>query len=112
MQLHWAWAAIAAIALGTGLAWWFQPTSGDEHQRKSRMRATDARGSGRHPHGGSEGPTLYRWVDDDGVVNITDRPPHGRSYTIVRIDPNRNIVHMSDLISTTRTTAKPAESAH
>ena len=41
------------------------------------------------------GPTLYRWVDAAGVVNITtDKPPTGTRYTIVRIDPDRNIVPM------------------
>ena len=40
--------------------------------------------------------TLYRWIDARGVLNITtEHPPAGRSFTIVQIDPNRNIVPMS-----------------
>lgn len=54
---------------------------------------------------------LYRWVDAAGVVNISDHPPRGRPYTVVRIDPNRNVVHMQDLISAARTAAKPAATA-
>ena len=113
MQLDWRWAVIAAIALGAALAWWLQPGSDDERARiKSGMNAGGEHASGRHQRShGDEGPTLYRWVDDNGVDNITDHPPKGRPYTIVRIDPNRNIVHMSDLISTARTTAKPAASS-
>jgi hypothetical protein len=113
MQMSWGWAVVAAIALGTGLAWWFQPAHDDERVHKSEAGETDTRGAGHHKRSqGNEGPTLYRWVDDNGVMNITDRPPHGRSYTIVRIDPNRNVVHMSDLISSARTAAKPASTAH
>jgi hypothetical protein len=113
MQMNWGWAVIAAIALGTGLAWWFQPSSDNEHARKPETGAADEHGSGRHKGSkGDEGPTLYRWVDDNGIDNITDHPPRGRPYTIVRIDPNRNVVHMSDLISTARTSAKPASPPH
>jgi hypothetical protein len=40
------------------------------------------------------GPTdFYRWVDAHGVVNVgSSRPPAGIRYTIVRIDPNQNVV--------------------
>ncbi|MCX7557320.1 DUF4124 domain-containing protein [Xanthomonadaceae bacterium JHOS43] len=37
-------------------------------------------------------PPLYRWKDDQGRVQLTDAPPEGRPYEVVRIDPNRNIV--------------------
>lgn len=112
MQMHWGWAVIAAIALGTGLAWWFQPTGDNKRALKSQLSAADERGPGHRKHSqGDDGPTLYRWVDDNGVDNITDHPPKGRPYTIVHIDPNRNVVHMSDLISTARTAAKPASTS-
>ena len=93
MQLHWGWAALGALALGAGLVWWMQPADDssatpdnpDRHDAGHRTRSqADA------------GPTLYRWVDAKGVVNITtDHPPAGRKFTIVHIDPNRNIVPMS-----------------
>jgi hypothetical protein len=109
MQWDWRLAVILAIALGAGLAWWLQPDRDSVRVRKLDAEAVDDRGSGHRKHAhGDEGPTLYRWVDDNGVDNITDHPPRGRAYTIVRIDPNRNIVHMSELISAARTTAKPA----
>jgi hypothetical protein len=103
MQLHWGWAVIGALALGTALAWWMQPESERAHEHEAdsaqRARSHDA-----------AGPTLYRWVDANGVVNITDHRPVGRHYTIVRIDPNRNIVPMSGSPSTNRTTTRPAVS--
>ena len=109
MQLHWGWAVVAALALGTGLAWWTQPANEHEHGRKADATDSGGHGSDRHKRShGDAGPTLYRWVDDAGVVSITDRPPHGRPYTIVRIDPNRNIVPMSVGISSTRTTTRTA----
>lgn len=91
MQLHWGWAVLGALALGAGLVWWMQPAD------QSHLGSANAHGSDARPQAGSHedaGPTLYRWVDAAGVVNITDKPPAGRHYTIVRIDPNRNIVPM------------------
>jgi hypothetical protein len=104
MQLHWGWAVFAALVLGAALAWWTQ--SGDEsHAGSIDARHADA-ALHAHSHAG-DGPTLYRWVDAGGVVNITDKPPAGRRYTIVHIDPNRNIVPMgvdgSSPDSTTKT---------
>ncbi len=82
---HWALAVLAALAIGAGLIWWHDgvlpglPSHKPDNnaQRATREQAT---------------PTLYRWVDAHGVVNITDRPPKSRRYTIVKIDPEQNIV--------------------
>lgn len=88
MHLHWGWAALAALALGAGLAWWSQPAS----ERDLRHDTHAAR----HARSDSDaGPVLYRWIDTRGVVNIADHPPIGHHYTVVRIDPNRNIIPMS-----------------
>ena len=84
--MHWFWAVIAAVLLAAGVVWWM-----DHEAHRSAQHA-------QRPHRastGDRGPTLYRWIDASGVVNITDRPPKGRSYSIVRIDPDRNIVPMS-----------------
>ena len=101
MQLHWGWAALAALTLGVGLAWWSQPADEHAHRHESES-AQHARSHG------EAGPALYRWIDANGVVNITDHPPHGRPYTIVRIDPNQNIVPMPGSASSTSTATKPA----
>src|SRR5689334_19198875 len=104
MQLHWGWAVVGALALGAGLIWWTQP-------------ADDSRASAENPdrHDGARsqadaGPTIYRWVDAHGVVNITtEHPPAGRKFTIVHINPNQNIVplsvHDSDSASKAKSTA-------
>ncbi len=102
MQLHWGWAALAALALGVGLAWWTQPGHENVHRNPSGSAQHDARS-----HDVAD-PVLYRWIDANGVVNITNHAPHGRQYTIVRIDPNRNIVPMGGSVATTRTASKPA----
>ncbi|HTA65251.1 MAG TPA: DUF4124 domain-containing protein [Xanthomonadaceae bacterium] len=87
MQLHWGWAVIGALALGAALAWWMQDDEGSHGSAGHAPAHALDREAG--------GPTLYRWVDAGGVVNITtDRPPAGTRYNIVHIDPNQNIVPM------------------
>ncbi|KRA53548.1 hypothetical protein ASD77_02410 [Pseudoxanthomonas sp. Root65] len=75
-----AWAAIVAgIALGVGVAWWLARESPETTSRKqaraeqaAAAQADDAR------------PSLYRWRDDAGVLQITEQPPKDRRYE--RID--------------------------
>lgn len=83
---------LGALALGTMLAWWMhghedsRPASGHAGAARTRPHSRD------HETGD---PILYRWVDAAGVVNIaTGKPPVGTRYTIVHIDPDRNIVPM------------------
>ena len=45
-----------------------------------------------NPHSRDYSPALYRWHDARGDLQITDRPPDGRHYETLRIDPNQNIV--------------------
>ena len=82
---HWVLAVVGALVLGAGLIWWHDgalPGLTPDH-------AADQRQSARHD---IAAPTLYRWVDANGVVNITDHAPKGRRFTIVHIDPEQNIV--------------------
>jgi hypothetical protein len=106
MQLHWGWAIVGALALGAGLIWWTEPTN------DSRATADNPDRHGAGPGTRSKGdaePTIYRWVDGRGVVNLTtDHPPEGRKFTIMHINPNQNIVPMSGNPSTTRTTTRSA----
>jgi hypothetical protein len=40
----------------------------------------------------ADNPALYKWRDDQGVWNVTDRPPPDRPYERVVVDPNQNVV--------------------
>jgi hypothetical protein len=37
-------------------------------------------------------PPMYRWTDDQGVIQVSDRPPQGRAYETLRYDPNTNVI--------------------
>ena len=73
-----AWAVAAGLLLGIGAAWWLARDPGKAQEKEARARqaaaeqASDAR------------PSLYRWRDDAGVLQITEQPPKGRRYE--RID--------------------------
>lgn len=45
-----------------------------------------------NPNSRDYAPVVYRWNDDEGVVQLTDRPPPNRPFETVRIDPKQNIV--------------------
>ena len=69
-------ALIAAV-----VAWWyFAPAS---------MPAWLARSVPASP---KLGPPLYKWRDDKGRLQVTDKPPADRAYETVRYDPNTNVV--------------------
>jgi hypothetical protein len=72
-------AIVAGLALGGALGWWQLGHPGYE------TRAEAAR------------PRLYRWRDAHGVLQLTDKPPRGRKYTVVDVDAgaNVNVIPMS-----------------
>ncbi|HYM87153.1 MAG TPA: DUF4124 domain-containing protein [Pseudoxanthomonas sp.] len=69
-----AWAIVAGLLLGAGVAWWFaadapgKREAGQQYAGKSAAAVRDDR------------PSLYRWRDDAGVLQITDKPPQGRPF--------------------------------
>ena len=70
-----AWLAIAVgIAAGAGIAWWLARES-PEAQQHTQTRARQANAQAQDAR-----PSLYRWRDDAGVLQITDHPPKGRRY--------------------------------
>lgn len=73
-------AAFALLAAAAAWVWHYEPERLPQEWRTQ------------NPHSRDYTPTLYRWRDDQGRVQLTDTPPKGRSYETVRIDPNRNIV--------------------
>jgi hypothetical protein len=75
-----AWLAIVAgVALGAGVAWWLARESPDAGSRKQARADQAAAAQARDAR-----PSLYRWRDDAGVLQITEQPPKDRRFE--RID--------------------------
>ena len=81
-----AWAIIIGLVLGIGVAWWLSrgapSKSQAREQRAQRAAAAQARDAR---------PSLYRWRDDAGVLQITDKPPKNRRYERIDREPGRGI---------------------
>ena len=80
------WAIVAGLALGIGAGWWLsRDTPGQaaaKRQRAERAAAAEA---------ADARPSLYRWRDANGVLQITDTPPKGRKYERVDAEPRQGI---------------------
>ncbi|WP_368562577.1 DUF4124 domain-containing protein [Pseudoxanthomonas sp. UTMC 1351] len=73
------WAIAAGIALGGGLAWYLSreaPESTAAKKQRAEQAASEQARDAR--------PSIYRWRDDAGVLQITDKPPKNQKYE--RID--------------------------
>ncbi len=81
-----AWAIATGLLLGIGVAWWLSreapAKSQAREQRAQRAAAAQARDAR---------PSLYRWRDDAGVLQITDKPPANRRYERIDREPGRGI---------------------
>lgn len=74
-----AWLAIAAgVALGIGCAWWFAHEAPPPDRAPPRSAGPVA--------GRTAAPSLYRWRDDAGVLQITETPPEGRPFERIARD--------------------------
>ena len=81
-----AWAIVAGLALGIAAAWWLsrEPAAKSEaKQRRAEQAASELARDAR--------PSLYRWRDDAGTLQITDKPPKGRAFERIDRDPGRAI---------------------
>jgi hypothetical protein len=73
-----AWLAVAiGLAVGGGVAWWLSKHDADRPDPRR-----DAARQGAAPV--DTRPSLYRWRDDAGVLQITEKPPKHRPFE--RID--------------------------
>ncbi|WP_407354055.1 DUF4124 domain-containing protein [Luteimonas sp. R10] len=82
-----AWAVVLGLAAGGALAWWLSRDSPQTAQAK-RDRAESAAAAIAE----DAGPALYRWRDDAGNLQITERPPGGgRGYEKVDVRPREGI---------------------
>lgn len=78
-----AWVLVAA-ALAAAAWWWFareQPRR--QAQAERRVYAELARAE--------EAASLYRWRDENGVLQITERPPRGRRFERIDRTPREGI---------------------
>jgi hypothetical protein len=68
-----AWAIVAGLALGAGVAWWVSRDTPEQaaakRQRIERAAAERAEASR---------PVLYRWRDAAGTLHISSTPPSGQ----------------------------------
>jgi hypothetical protein len=99
---HW----LVALLTVAAVCWWALGHPGYEtwEQRSARLdqeaKATEA-----------ARPKLYRWRDANGTLQLTDKPPKGRKYSVVDLDAqaNVNVIPMSEAIHPTDPNAKPAD---
>ena len=80
-------ALLAGLLLGA-LAWWLMGHPGyvtqDQRMQRAQAEAKAAE------------PAIYRWRDDQGVLQLTDQPPPGgRKYERVALREEVNVVPMS-----------------
>ena len=69
-----------------GVAWWLAREAPEKREAKQRRAENAADSLARDAR-----PSLYRWRDDAGVLQITDKPPKGRSFERLDRDPGRAI---------------------
>jgi len=82
-----AWAILAGLAVGGGLAWWLtrgEAAPSPEARERAEKAAAEAAEDALRP--------LYRWRDDAGNLHITDTPPPpGRAYERLAREPEPGI---------------------
>ncbi|PKM04553.1 MAG: hypothetical protein CVV17_03755 [Gammaproteobacteria bacterium HGW-Gammaproteobacteria-7] len=96
------WAIVGGLVLAAA-AYWFTLSADERRKISSRFGPEGTpEASTPDPTGESSQVTrVYRWVDDSGVVNLSDQPPADRAYEPVDIRNDRNIVPFG------RTTPEP-----
>lgn len=81
-----AWAIVAGLALGIGVAWWLARQTPAEIEARPRRAARAAAAQAQDAR-----PSLYRWRDAAGVLQITDQPPPDRPFQRIDREPDRAI---------------------
>lgn len=80
-----AWAIVAGILGAGALAWWQARDTPAGETPAPGATATDVDPGASARPAQAPGPSLYRWRDEAGIVQITDIPPNGREYTVVDV---------------------------
>lgn len=96
-----AWAIVAGAAGAGVLAWWL---SREDAAAAAPAAAGHPATASAAPGAQPAGPTLYRWRDDAGIVQITDVPPKDRDYTLVDVAglERRNTIHPDPMVTEAR----------
>lgn len=97
-----AWAIVAGVVGAVALAWWL--TRDPDAARPPASAGAAPSTAARAESGKPSGPTLYRWRDEAGVVQITDIPPRDRDYTVVDVGAleRRNVIDPDPAIEAAR----------
>ncbi len=74
---------LALLALAAAAWWYYAPQSLPTPLRHAAPVSPNAQ---------STTPTLYKWRDAQGRLNVTDVPPKDRAYETVRYNPDTNVV--------------------
>jgi hypothetical protein len=69
------WAIVAGLALGIAVALWLSHEPAQVTRMKQARAEQAAAASARDAV-----PSLYRWRDASGVLQVTDKPPRGVRY--------------------------------
>ena len=80
------WAIVAGLLLGVGVAWWLSREAPEKRQAREQRAQRAAAAPARDAR-----PSLYRWRDDAGVLQITDKPPANRRYERLDRQPGPGI---------------------
>jgi len=80
------WALLLGLVGGIALAWWLSRES-PEAARSKQARAEQAAAAAAQ----DARPVLYRWRDANGALQVTQRPPKGRKYERVDVQPKDGI---------------------
>ncbi|MDH5824771.1 DUF4124 domain-containing protein [Luteimonas sp. RD2P54] len=80
------WAVGLGLAAGCALAWWLSRDPPEVVEaRQARAEAAAA------ANAEEARPVLYRWRDEAGNLQVTERPPDGRAYEKVDLSPREGI---------------------
>lgn len=81
------WAILAGLLVGGGLAWWQSPQRQPREPRRAPVDAAvnDAAATP------AARRLLYRWRNQDGVLQVTDQPPRGLPFERLDATADRTI---------------------
>ncbi len=88
-----AWAIVAGVVLGGGVAWWLSREAPERTALKQRRAEQAAAAQAQDAR-----PSLYRWRDAAGVLQITDTPPQGRKFERIDAQPARGLEVRGDRV--------------